>query len=1133
MNRFISSLGVLWFLVVLIYGIAPEAVSKDAPGNTRPNRLNRLLGLPASTMININNVAGWIKNDGESANNFATGNSGVFYPRGVTAGAIFQDGIVWGGRVNDGGSQVLRVGGQTYSSGMVGGRIISAGVAADPNAADVRIYRVRKNFHSADLRQDAAELNNIGTLSVSDAQIAAVRDQYRTDWIEWPTDQGAPFYDADSDGVYTPGFNADGSPRLAPLSGETYDVTRHADEPGIANADQVIWFVCNDLNPGVTNALYGSNPIGLELQVTLWGYDRTDPLANVYFKKFTFIYKGTATAPSNATITDMYAGQWSDPDLGAFGDDFVGCDTVLSMAYVYNSAAVDNQYAAFGLAPPAIGYDFLQGPIVAGAPTDTAVFNLKRRPGFRNLPMTAAFYFAAGGVYSDPPFSYEGAIQWYNLLRGLTPIDGTPFTHPAVPGATKFWLDGDPVTGSGRVDGVIEGPSDRRFGLCTGPFTMALGDTQEIVVGVVGGIAGNYLQSVTVMKNNDAAVQNAYNDLFDLPTAPPSPKLAIVQLDQRVVLDWGVDDAAVHLSEDFDRKGYTFQGYNVYQLPSASATLSQAIKLGTFDVIDGVRTIFDDVFNPNLGIVERIIKQVGTDAGVRRLMEITRDEFRSFPLVNGQRYYFAVTSYGYNPDPTALTHALESSLQIVTAIPQSPLPGVRPSSSFGDTLQVDHSAGTSDGSTTVVVVDPSKTTGHNYQVSFTVDTVNGGYLWHATDVSTSSVVLTDQKNQSGDNAYSTVAGLQVVVQGPPLQGKSFSYASASPANISPVALMDYPEYEGGRWFTGGSHGGELFFGGVFLEPNFWGATTVGPADYKIVELRFRPMASYTDLDGNGQYTIGEPYVVDDPSQTQKAFMYRTFSGAAFRGFFDIPFTAWDVTDPANPRQVNVVVRDRDQNSQWDLHNLTSPPNPALPNNGDQQFNYTWILNTTYDPTGTMYGNGTGGSIDFFSGPGDAVYDAMWAIWVDDRHNGGMLAEQSTFTLVPNFVNNDADVFSWAAPAAVSFDASAARADVSQLNVFPNPYYGFNRAETSKFARFVTFNHMPPRAEIRIFNLAGALVKSIMKDDATQFTTWDLTNSSGLPVASGLYIVYVNMPDIGATKTLKVIIIQEQQFLDYF
>jgi len=272
------------------------------------------------------------------------------------------------------------------------------------------------------------------------------------------------------------------------------------------------------------------------------------------------------------------------------------------------------------------------------------------------------------------------------------------------------------------------------------------------------------------------------------------------------------------------------------------------------------------------------------------------------------------------------------------------------------------------------------------------------------------------------------------------------------------------------------------------------------------------------------------------SQTQKAFMYQTFSATAYRGFFDIPFTAWDISDPANPRQLNVVVRDRDDNSQWDLHHLTDPPDTLLPRNGDQQFNYTWILNTTYDPTGTMYGDGTGGTIDFWSYPGGGIWDAMWAIWIDDRgviENGfGMLAEECSFTLIPNAVNTAADIFTFTAP---TFEESSelAKEDVNKINVFPNPYYGVNSQEINKYERFVTINHLPDKATIRIFNLAGQLIRTIEKNDQGQFQRWDLLTEFGLPVASGLYVIYVDMPDLGVTKILKAAIIQEQQILDRF
>ena len=50
---------------------------------------------------------------------------------------------------------------------------------------------------------------------------------------------------------------------------------------------------------------------------------------------------------------------------------------------------------------------------------------------------------------------------------------------------------------------------------------------------------------------------------------------------------------------------------------------------------------------------------------------------------------------------------------------------------------------------------------------------------------------------------------------------------------------------------------------------------------------------------------------------------------------------------------------------------------------------------------------------------------------------------------------------------------------------------------------------------------------------SEFQRWNLANESGLPVASGLYIAYIELPELGETKILKVAIIQEQQIIDRF
>ena len=100
----------------------------------------------------------------------------------------------------------------------------------------------------------------------------------------------------------------------------------------------------------------------------------------------------------------MYVSMWSDVDLGNSADDYAGSDTILSLMYVYNGIANDPIYDP--LPPPAVGFDFFQGPLVDGVAgedknkngvddaDDFGIFKGRKvGPGKINLPMTAAYYY--------------------------------------------------------------------------------------------------------------------------------------------------------------------------------------------------------------------------------------------------------------------------------------------------------------------------------------------------------------------------------------------------------------------------------------------------------------------------------------------------------------------------------------------------------------------------------------------------------------------------------------------------------------------------------------------------------------------------------------------------------------------
>ena len=134
-----------------------------------------------------------------------------------------------------------------------------------------------------------------------------------------------------------------------------------------------------------------TNPLGIEVQVLAFSFSRADALGNTTFYRYRIINKGPNP------IEDTYVSLFSDPDLGDATDDYVGYDDELGLGFVYNGGVTD---AAYGV-PPALGYDFFQGPIVNG---DT-------------LGATAFSYFINGGSAATTDPSSGEAIYYY--MQGL------------------------------------------------------------------------------------------------------------------------------------------------------------------------------------------------------------------------------------------------------------------------------------------------------------------------------------------------------------------------------------------------------------------------------------------------------------------------------------------------------------------------------------------------------------------------------------------------------------------------------------------------------------------------------------------------------------------------------------------
>ncbi len=128
--------------------------------------------------------------------------------------------------------------------------------------------------------------------------------------------------------------------------------------------------------------------------------------------------------------------------------------------------------------------------------------------------------------------------------------------------------------------------------------------------------------------------------------------------------------------------------------------------------------------------------------------------------------------------------------------------------------------------------------------------------------------------------------------------------------------------------------------------------------------------------------------------------------------------------------------------------------------------------------------------------------------------------------------NTSDVYSLARTAG---DAKNA---LDLINVVPNPYYGYSKYEQNRAENVIRLTNMPNVCKVRIYTLNGTLIRTFDRDVSGQYNAnitrtgseyiesarksyleWDLKNQSGISVASGLYIIHIDVPGVGE-KILK-------------
>jgi hypothetical protein len=507
----------------------------NQPVKTNPVNLQTLAGCAASTSskdLDIGNVRATIWINGDMWWDLV-GSSKYEVPKGSGKHSLFAGAMWIGGRDISGqlkiAAQTYRQSGSDFWPGPLDTN--SAGISSSVCLQYDRHWRVT--------RQEVADFISSGTLT--------------PDIQNWPGNGNtalgqehylAPFVDVNADGVY----NA--------LDGDypAYDFSASPNCCDNLHGDQTIWWVFND--KGNIHTESNGAAIGIEIHAQAFAFNSSiSNLDNATFYQYKIINR------SSIQVDSTYYGQWIDPDLGNYLDDYVGCDVGRGMGYCYNGDANDDGVDGYGLNPPAVGIDILHGPqadVGDGIDNDRdgcldCTFQLNTITGLIDtIPdyILRETFKMSKFVYYNNDLSVTGnpvtAADYYNYLHGIWK-DGNGITyggngHGAGTGATNVACDfmfpgiSDPLGWGTEMipqapwDEAIAGnaPGDRRFLMSDGAFTLLPGGVHCITTTAIWARAstGGPTASVALLQQADDEIQQYFNSCFSsYPLSVNDPQL--------------------------------------------------------------------------------------------------------------------------------------------------------------------------------------------------------------------------------------------------------------------------------------------------------------------------------------------------------------------------------------------------------------------------------------------------------------------------------------------------------------------------------------------------------------------------------------------------------------------------------
>jgi hypothetical protein len=372
--------------------------------------------------LTVNNVAATFNDLG--FNFYSTTKRGMHVPKNTNNGTIFSSSLWVGGYVNN----VMKISANTYrqsGSDFFPGPLdtVNAGTTTTEMTKWDAIWHVNKS-----------EINDFLKNHIISASIA-----------NWPGNGNsgtreskiqAPFIDVDHDGIYNP------------LKGDYPDI----------KGDEMLWWMNNDT--GGQHPATRGYALGVEIQTSIYAFaSNVDAINNTLFCEYKIINR------SGNTIQNLYAGIFTDFDIGYAFDDYVGCLPKENVYFGYNGQPSDNNY---GTNPPVQSVLFLKDSISRFLSYNKDASTINGNPGFPNPNQQDYFNYLTGLWKNDSCIKF-----------GSDGIKGTQCTH--------FMFDGD-ITDTLKAwteHNAGMKPGDRKCVGAIGPFRLKAGEVINVPIAYV------------------------------------------------------------------------------------------------------------------------------------------------------------------------------------------------------------------------------------------------------------------------------------------------------------------------------------------------------------------------------------------------------------------------------------------------------------------------------------------------------------------------------------------------------------------------------------------------------------------------------------------------------------------------